>query len=60
MDSKTEHKSKNNFLYLWMIHFDVWQKLTQYYKTIILQLKINTLKKKVSECLRQMSMRLAW
>ena len=26
---------------LWLIHVDVWQKPTQYYKAIILQLKIN-------------------
>ena len=26
---------------LWLIHVDVWQKLTQYCRTIILQLKIN-------------------
>ena len=26
-----------------LIHVDVWQKPTQYYKAIILQLKINTL-----------------
>ena len=28
-------------MYLWLIHVDVWQKPTQYYKAIILQLKIN-------------------
>ena len=28
-------------VYLWLIHVDVWQKLTQYCKAIILQLKIN-------------------
>ena len=27
------------YVYLWLIHVDVWQKLTQYYKAIILQLK---------------------
>ena len=27
---------------LWLIHVDVWQKLTRYCRTIILQLKINT------------------
>ena len=32
---------KGTSVYLWLIHVDVWQKLTQYYKTIILQLKIN-------------------
>ena len=28
------------YVYLWLIHVDVWQKLTQYCKVIILQLKI--------------------
>ena len=32
-------------LYLWLIHVDVWQKLTQYCKAIILQLK--TLKSQI-------------
>ena len=27
------------YLYLWLIHVDVWQKPTQYCKAIILQLK---------------------
>ena len=31
-------------VYLRLIHVDVWQKPTQYHKTIILQLKINQLK----------------
>ena len=31
-------------VYLWLIHVDVWQKLTQYCKAIILQLK-NKIKK---------------
>ena len=29
------------YVYLWLIPVDVWQKPTQYYKAIILQLKIN-------------------
>ena len=32
------------YLYLWLIHVDVWQKPTQYSKPIILQLKINKTK----------------
>ena len=28
-------------VYLWLIHVDVWQKPAQYWKAIILQLKIN-------------------
>ena len=31
---------------LWLIHIDVWQKPTQYCKTIILKLKMNSLKKR--------------
>ena len=33
-------------VYLWLIHVDVWQKPTQYCEEIILQLKIDKLKKK--------------
>ena len=33
-------------IYLWVIHVDVWQKPTQYCEEIILQLKIDKLKKK--------------
>ena len=29
------------YLYLWLIHADIWQKPTQYCKAIILQLRIN-------------------
>jgi len=29
------------YTYLWLIHLDVWQKPTRYYKAVILQLKIN-------------------
>ena len=34
------------WIYLWLILVDVWQSPTQYSKAIILQLKVNTLKKK--------------
>ena len=30
-----------SYVYLWLIHVDVWQKPTRYCKAIILQLKIN-------------------
>ena len=33
------------YVYLWLVHV-IWQKPTQYYKAVILQLKINLLKKK--------------
>ena len=33
-------KRKGTYVYLWLVHVDVWQKPTQYYKAIILQLKI--------------------
>ena len=39
-------KKKGTYVYLLPILVDVWQKPTQYCKAIILQLKINKLKKK--------------
>ena len=39
-------KREGTCVYLWLIHVDVWQKLTQYCKAIILQLKIDKLRKK--------------
>ena len=33
------------YVYLWLIHVDVWQKSAQYYIAIILQLKIKKFKK---------------
>ena len=33
-------KREGTYVYLWMIHVNVWQKATQYCKAIILQLKI--------------------
>ena len=40
-------KREGTYVYLWLIHVDVCQKPTQYCRAIILQLKINELKKKV-------------
>ena len=34
------------YVYLWLIHVDIWQKPTQYCKALIFQLKISTLKKR--------------
>ena len=34
------------YVYLWLIHVAVWQKPTQYYKAVILQLNINNFFKK--------------
>ena len=39
-------KREGTYVYLWLIHVAIWKKLTQYCKAIILQLKINKLKKK--------------
>ena len=39
-------KKEVTYVYLWLIHVDVCQKPTQYYKEIIFQLKINTFFKK--------------
>ena len=32
-------KREGTYVYPWLIHVDIWQKLTQFCKTIILQLK---------------------
>ena len=37
-------KRERTYIYLWLIHVNVWQNPAQYYKAIILQLKINQLK----------------
>ena len=34
-------KREETYVYLWLVHVDVWQKLTHHCKAIILQLKIN-------------------
>jgi len=41
-------KREGIYVYLWVIQADVWQKPTQYYKAIILQLKINKILKNLS------------
>ena len=33
-------KREGAYVYLWLIHVDVWQKPTQYCKPIVIQLKI--------------------
>ena len=33
-------RREGTYVYLWLIHADIWQKPTQYYKAIILQLKM--------------------
>ena len=33
-------KREGTYVYLWLIHVDVWQKPLQYCKVIILQLKV--------------------
>ena len=38
-------KREGTYVYLWPIHVGIWQKPTQYCKAIILQLRINKLKK---------------
>ena len=34
-------KREETYVNLWLIHVDVWQKPTQFFKSIILQLKKN-------------------
>ena len=37
-------KREDTYVYLWLIHVDLWQKPTQFCKAIILQLRNNKLK----------------
>ena len=37
-------KREGIYVYLWLIHVDIWQKPRQYYKAIIFQLKRNFFK----------------
>ena len=41
-------KREGTYVYLWLIHVDVWQKTTQFCKAIILQLKHKLIKKETS------------
>ena len=40
-------KRERTYIYLWLIHVNVWQNPAQYYKAIILQLKINEFFQKI-------------
>ena len=42
-------KREGTYVYLRLIHVDVWQKSTQYCKAIVLQLKINKYLRKKKE-----------
>ena len=42
MGGGRDSKKEGIYVYLWLIHVDVWQKLTQYCKEINLQLKLKT------------------
>ena len=39
-------KRRGIYIYLWLFHVVVWEKPTQHYKAIILQLKVKKKKKK--------------
>ena len=42
-------RREGTYLYLWLIHVDVWQRPTQYCKALILQLKKTEKKKRERE-----------
>ena len=52
-DGREVQEGWDIYIYLWMTHVDVWQKPSQYYKTIIIQLKINDLKKAQNNSFRR-------
>jgi len=39
-------KKEGTYVYLWLIHVEIWQKTTKFCKAIILQLKNNFKKKR--------------
>ena len=39
-------KREGTYVYPWLIHIDIWQKITKFCKAIILQLKRNVKRKK--------------
>ena len=41
MGGGREVQEGGTYVYLWLIHVNIWQKSAQYYTAIILQLKIN-------------------
>ena len=43
-------KREGTYVYLWLIHVDIWQKSTQYCKAITLQLEINKKQQKKIWC----------
>ena len=43
---RKEAQEEGTYVYLWLIHVDVWQKPTQNYKALTLQVKINKILKK--------------
>ena len=47
-DGEGSSRGRTHYVYLWLIHVDVWKKLTQHCNAIILQLKINELKKRIT------------
>ena len=42
-------KRRGIYIYLWLFHVVVWEKPTQHYKAIILQLKVKKKKKRPNE-----------
>ena len=45
---RRETQERGTYVYLWLIHVDVWQKPTKFCKANIFQLKINKFKRKKS------------
>ena len=41
-----QFKKEDTYVYLWLIHVEVWQKATKFCKAIILQLKNKLISKK--------------
>ena len=46
-------KREGTYVYLWLIHVDIWQKPTQYCKESMIQLKIHKFLKKKTYRMRE-------
>ena len=47
MEKAGRFKREGTHVYVWLIHVVIWQKPTQCWKAIILQLKINLKRKRI-------------
>ena len=57
---KRRFKKEGTKVYLWLIHVDIWQKATRFYKAIIFQLKNKLILKSYLKYLTGLPLWLRW